>query len=789
MADTGTQAVAVEFTRRPGRQVAREEGLALVRECFGMYVDGLRVAVHTSVNTTNDLFDVSEQVSARMVAEFRTGRARWLAEYERALRTGYQRRILGHLRTGRRTDTQAGSATLQLLDPLDQVMQVALIGAVRRLHSTVQPELAVLSPRLAVALGEKFKQDFDNPFDPQYLLDAIGASARSIYSTPSVWRALMQRVVTDITPVLNKIYISQNRYLADQNVLPDIKAWLRNWSRHRPTNDREVVAKFRQLHADKIAGKRAVPRVRVPQVRWAGGPKIPHGSSEPAPPSQMHLMRAGIASKKPAAARTAPAFMPQEVIRGALAALVKDARESAAALGTLKPRAGPNGLPVVDATLTQGTARGLVAILGELQRVDLLAKILPSAPLKDGAPADAALIPANLIHHLRAAVDPQYLGPENVATMDFVGLLFDYIFEDPSIPGTLHGVFVRLEVPILKAALLDAHFFSDHEHPARQLLDDLAQASIGAADSDEYFSELHAVAMEVVEYVCTSYRYDGSVIEKAAAKLRRFLTEDDRRAAIALSDDVATALASERRELARSEAVSMIRTCLAGIDVPPRVRNFVEVVWVAYVADIKRRVGPDDPRLAKPLRTLEDLLWSITAKERFSQRRRLCEIIPSMLSELRRGCVAVNFPAERTRAFMNELYEMHRKVIENGRVAVTEGPEAVEAAPAVEDPVSEADSNEPVGGGVSDFVCEMIVGTWIEAVFDAKVVTMRLCWVSPLRTRYVFGTRRASRGWVLSPEELALDIECGKASIKVEPVPLVDRAVNAAFETLGAAAA
>jgi hypothetical protein len=788
MADTGTQAVAVEFTRRPGRPVAREEGLALVRECFGMYIDGLRDAVHTSVNATNDLFDVSEQVSARMVAEFRTGRARWLAEYERALRAGYQRRILGHLRTGRRTDTQAGSATLQLLDPLDQVMQVALIGAVRSLQSIVQPELCALSPRLAVALGEKFKQDFDNPFDPQYLLDAIGSSARSIYSTPSVWRALMQRVVTDITPVLNKIYIAQNRYLADQNVLPDIKAWLRNWSRHRPTNDREVVAKFRQLHADRIAGKRTVPRVRVPQVRFAGGPKAPQGSREPAPPAQLRLTRAGIASK-PADARTAPPPIPLEVIRGALVTLVKDARESAAALGTLKPRTGPGGFPAVDATLMQGTARGLVAILGELQRVDLLAMILPSAPLKDGAPADAALIPANLIPHLRAAVDPQYVGPESAATMDFVALLFDYIFEDPSIPGTLHGVFVRLEVPILKAALLDAHFFSDHEHPARQLLDDLAQASIGAAGNDEYFGELHAVAMEVVELICANYRYDGSVIDEAAAKLRRFVTEDDRRTATTLSDDIATALASERRELARSEAVSMIRTRLAGIDVPPRIRNFVEVVWVAYVADIKRKVGPDDPRLAKPLRTLEDLLWTITAKERFSQRKRLCEVIPSMISELRRGCVAVNFPAERTRAFMNELYEMHRKVIENGRVAAVENPEAVEVAPAVEDPVPETDSSEPASGRVFDFVCEMIVGTWIEAVFDAKVVTMRLYWVSPLRTRYVFGTRRASRGWVLSPEELALDIECGKASIKVEPVPLVDRAVNAAFETLGAAAA
>ena len=667
-------------------------------------------------------------------------------------------------------------------------MQVALIEAVRHLQSTVRPELAALGPRLAVALGEKFKQDFDNPFDPQYLLDAIGASARSVYSTPSVWRALMCRVVTDITPVLNKIYIAQNRYLADQNVLPDIKAWLRNWSRHRPTNDREVVAAFRQLHADRIAGKHVSPRIRVPQVRFAGASRVPRGSAESASAPQLRAARTGSPSVKHADAPMPPVHLPREVILRALAPVMKDARASAAALGTLKPRAGPGGLPSVDATSLQDPPRALIAILGELQRVDLVAKILPAAPRRDDNLADAAVVPPNLIPHLREALDPQFLGLENAATVDFVALLFDYIFEDPSIPGMLHAVFVRLEVPVLKAALLDTQFFSDHEHPARQLLDGLAQASIGAAGDADYFSELQTVAMDVVEQICASYRHDASVIGEAVAKLRRFVADDERRTAAALSDDIARALASERRELALSEAVSMIRTRLAGIDVPPRIRTFVEVVWVAYVADIKRKVGPDDPRLAKPLRTLEDLLWSITAKERFAHRKRLCELIPSMISELRRGCVAVNFPTERTRAFINELYEMHRSVIENGRTAA-EHPAA--ALPAQEDeaPAPDAGSGETVGSGVFDFVCEMIIGTWIEAVSDAKVVTMRLCWVSPLRTRYVFGARRASRGWVLSPEELALDIECGKASVKVEPVPLVDRAVNAAFESLGAVAA
>ena len=80
----------------------------------------------------------------------------------------------------------------------------------------------------------------------------------------------------------------------------------------------------------------------------------------------------------------------------------------------------------------------------------------------------------------------------------------------------------------------------------------------------------------------------------------------------------------------------------------------------------------------------------------------------------------------------------------------------------------------------------MVLGTWL--AFDAEEgrTNARLHWISPMRTRYVFTSRLRSRAFVYSPEELARELASGRAALVVEPVPLVDRAVSAALDRIGA---
>jgi hypothetical protein len=87
---------------------------------------------------------------------------------------------------------------------------------------------------------------------------------------------------------------------------------------------------------------------------------------------------------------------------------------------------------------------------------------------------------------------------------------------------------------------------------------------------------------------------------------------------------------------------------------------------------------------------------------------------------------------------------------------------------------------------VHDFVSEMAVGTWLTFGPGDAAVNARLSWVSPLRSKYVFTSRSRTRAYVFSPEELAFELGSGRASLVVEPVPLFDRAVSAALDSLAA---
>jgi hypothetical protein len=81
----------------------------------------------------------------------------------------------------------------------------------------------------------------------------------------------------------------------------------------------------------------------------------------------------------------------------------------------------------------------------------------------------------------------------------------------------------------------------------------------------------------------------------------------------------------------------------------------------------------------------------------------------------------------------------------------------------------------------------MVVGTWLSIRHDAGApVNARLTWVSPLRTKYIFTSRSRAEAFMFTPEELAWEIAAGRAEILLEPVPLFDRAVSAALDTLAA---
>jgi hypothetical protein len=478
---------------------------------------------------------------------------------------------------------------------------------------------------------------------------------------------------------------------------------------------------------------------------------------------------------------------------GALAAVVAtpapEANPYVAELARAVPAAAPatiagSNLPQVDPMLALGSLSSVVAALDRWQLLD--PGLAAGAASND--PEQALAIPLNRIPWIRSAVATQVVNPTDKITVDVIALLFDYIFRDPSIPDSQRKVFARLEVPILKAALLDRTFFSDKKHPARKLLDHLAAAAVGATGDEHYAGAFERVATDAIDEVCRDFKVDSGVFAAADAKLQAFVEAEQSNAAAVLDRDVAAALSAEQNEADRSVVRALVRDKLTGISVPFEVRGFAETVWADYLTLVRKRDGAESVSWNSAVRVLDDLLWSITAKERTAQKARLTKLVPGLIRDLRAGGAAVQVRDDRMQPFLEAVYKLHMAAIKPKAKPVPAGatPATLAAAPAATPPeIAEPAQPELAAvGNVHDFVGELVVGTWVAFDGEHGSLNARLTWMSPLRTKYIFTTRGRGQAIVVSPEELAWQLSEGTARLIVEPVALFDRAVSSALDEL-----
>jgi hypothetical protein len=748
---------------QPARSLDPEEGKSILRALFAQYRIKLMELLQASVALTDDLFESHSHIPDGEVEAFRKKRPEWLDKFDKTLCDLFERRVVeGVRRQGRRPDQETSLATLRVLTAFDHDRQEALKDATRFLDRFTKREIAALDLRIEMLLGDPGPRDIDNPFSVSYILDAVGSSARQIYPNPRVWRPFMERVLSDLTPEINKLYISLNRFLADRGVLPEIKAALRARSEFHPSDDRDLLPTFSKMMQDALP---EVPRDVI----------VPDSLSDPnAPPS---LVFADSFSSKPTIHRNDadPGEMSAAKILAGLAALAAVPAAMHAPGTAAAPADATGGFPSLDPLMALGTSTPLFATLAHWQRLDLPTAIAAAVPKPAPGSTEGMVVPLNLIPHIRAAIEDQISNDTDRITMDVIALLFDYIFRDKSIPDSLRALFAKLQVPIVKAALLDRTFFSDKKHPARQLLDHLAEAAIGANHSADYQDSFGRTAAEIVDEICRDFEIDVGVFRTANLRLAAFIEEEKRRVEVATTEDVAEALQAEEGESDRSHVRALLRDKLAGVDVPFEVRGFVETTWADYMAGVRRDHGEESDGWKEAVKTLDDMLWSITSKDRSSQKAQLTKMIPKLILALRKGANTVGLQPERGRAFFEALYQLHIAAIKTAAAAETA------AAAAAKPPAAPLPSVN-----MHDYVNEMAVGTWLSFTKEGQPVNARLTWVSPLRTKYLFTSRSRARAFVYTPEELAFEISAGQVSLVVEPVPLVDRAVSAALNELGA---
>ncbi|WNL45258.1 DUF1631 domain-containing protein [Dyella sp. BiH032] len=644
--------------------------------------------------------------------------------------------------------TQAGSGPVQL--PIGTVEltlvadneleeSLAITSMIGKNETRLTRDLFAVNQRLSVIYGGVKVEDSNNPIAPASLTQAFRQAMRELSAEMRVKLIIYKLFDRYVLASLDELYQEVNAELVRAGVLPQLR------------------------HEVQRSG--AAPAAAGQAAGATQGDELPAGD-DAASNELLQTLRTLFSARRGGMPENLPVGGPLQVptvneLIGALSVL----QSQAASVGSPLPlRGGPSTASVMQE----------VAHLKE----QLLAQI---GSLRGERPGQVATMDED--------------------TIDLVGMLFEFILEDRNLPTEMQVLLARLQIPYLKAAILDRRLFAHRQHPARRLLDSLADAAKGWSPESDRDHRLHDKVKSIVDSLLQEFDDDLTIFDRLNAELQDFQDQSRRRAELAEQRVAESTRGREKLEQARRRAAKEILTRIGDHALPPLIHGILSRAWANYMVLTILRQGEESSEFRDSLRFVNDFIASTRPARSLDERRTLRQMLPGIERSLRRGLANVAFQESDIERLLAQLHTYYRhqlgEQVAAADVQAVEEPTALPIPESIQ-PIAESEamlaSDEPEAAQETDIpelhvVQELKPGIWLEFTTEGDTIERaKLSWISPMSGRYLFVNRRGLKVADYSPHELAREIAGGRARI-LESTALFDRALDAIVGRLSQPAA
>ncbi|HDS1827364.1 TPA: DUF1631 domain-containing protein [Stenotrophomonas maltophilia] len=474
---------------------------------------------------------------------------------------------------------------------------------------------------------------------------------------------------------------------------------------------------------------------------------------------------------------------------GSWSNLVQDAFNDAVAPGAAAPGVTTSTGSALHELLQQ--ARHATAPPADAAAVPSAAvdAVLARLQAQSSAATGVADLQAAVVAQLRSEHGAQaQLGSHDRDNLDLLRMLMQQVQQQQRPDPVPAALLARLQVPLARAAMADPGFFVRDEHPARELLNQIAEVGANWLGDDDVDPQLLQRMAQSVQGLLGQDARSPEAFATANEDVQQHQRAAAHRAELAERRHVEAARGKERLELARRQANAQIDQCCDAQEPPRFVQTLLRQAWADALTLTRLRHGDDSPQ------------W----QERLHQTERIAAVTAqavdapggtdtSLASDVESALVQVGYHAEEAAAVARRLATPGG---EDESTSRTELSARLKARARLGEHAASGGGNASLAPRSSaeeaayQQLATLPFGSWFDIDSgDGTLRRQRLSWYSLLTGHALFVNPRGQKIADTDLDTLARQISAGRAQLVTEEKGrLVDRAWQASLGALRALA-
>jgi hypothetical protein len=371
-------------------------------------------------------------------------------------------------------------------------------------------------------------------------------------------------------------------------------------------------------------------------------------------------------------------------------------------------------------------------------------------------------------------------------TFDLLGLLYNHLHGELRADAPATSLLKRLQVTLLRVALQDHSFFVRPAHPARQLLNTVAETSAKWLAEDDFDPQLLTPLQEAVTHAVKNFDGDVSIFEESNKRLQNHVDTQVRRAESLEKRHIEAARGKEKLEVAKQRAERTLAELTGSVDLPKFTRALLNQAWADVLTLTGLRHGEGSEEWNRQIDATKQIVEACTHRHSNDEH-------PELRGHIETALRQVGYHEDEAEVIARRLSSSHtEEEAEADGASRTELTMKLKARTRLGEDMQRARKPDLPPRTPQEQECYerlrlLPFGTWLEFVTNQQgdAVRRRMSWFSPVTDNALFVNQRGQRIGEHSMDSLARMMAKDQVRVvTVQRASLVDRAWSAAVNAL-----